>query len=301
MDLLFYASREVCAGLLSRLDRAALAEAVAGAQVPISLHLAEAIIQSEDPVLCAALAAHVRGAFPDAPLDEVWEDQEWAAPPRPPRRYERELPLVWPQPLLRRLAGVVPDLAEWVEWAAAPRPWRGEWSEGWDIDREGPTGVPAFVGLPDGVHLPWPPDVLAAAWTDLLAYPEGRRLSLPDVVLVLHRGVIAGVFTAGQAVREVRPGWLASSWPHWCGAAWTNGRLRSMLRYRYRLIHSSVEGRLALGEGDDTLVAEGDAAIQTGLLVRRGLGGDVERWSAAARLLSEGFAGTLPELVVATA
>jgi hypothetical protein len=101
----------------------------------------------------------------------------------------------------------------------------------------------------------------------------------------------------GQAVREVRPAWLASSWPRWCGAAWTNGRLR----YRYRLIHSSVEGHLALGDGDDTLVAEGETAIRAGVLVRRGLGGDVERWSAAARLLSEGFAGTLPELVVATA
>ena len=45
---------------------------------------------------------------------------------------------------------------------------------------------------------------------------------------------------------------------------------------------------------------QSEVAIRAGMLVRQGLGADADRWLAAIRLLAEGFAGTLPELLAAS-
>ena len=278
LTLLSYVDRDVAAAVLPQLDRATLAEAIAAYEAPLSTHLAEAILDHADPVLCAALAAHVRAQFPAAdPVDHLWEEShDYGVPAPPPGRYERELPLVWPPRLLRRLGEALPESAGWVERVGEARPWRAEWVDGWRIGADGATGVPAYLTLPDGVRLPWPAGGLAAAWTDLLAYPEGRALSWLDVINVVQRGVIAGEFPAAQAVHEVRPASLALS-PWWWPARLTMGRLRTADRFRHRVIQAAVDGRVAVAG------------------VLRRLGDDPDRW--AALLARQRFAGTLPELV----
>ena len=229
-------------------------------------------------MLCAALGAHVRAQFPAAdPVDDLWEElHDYGVPSPPPGRYERELPLICAPRLLHRLGEALPESAGWLQRVGAARPWRAEWTDGWRLGADGATGVPAHLTLPDGVRLPWSAGVLAAAWTDLLAYPEGRALSWLDVITVVQRGVITGEFPAAQVVHEVRPASLALS-PWWWPARLTMGRLRTAGRFQHRLIEAAVDGRVAVA----------------GVLGR--LGDDPHRW--AALLTRQEFTGTLPELV----
>lgn len=46
--------------------------------------------------------------------------------------------------------------------------------------------------------------------------------------------------------------------------------------------------------------AEDEVAIRAGVLVRQSLGADADRWTAAIQLLTDGLAGTLPELLAAS-
>jgi hypothetical protein len=278
LKLLTHADRDVAGALLPRLAPAPLAEAIAARETPLSTHLAEAILDHGDPALCAALGTHVRAQFPaDDPVDDLWEElHDYGVPSSPPGRYERELPLIWPPRLLRRLSEALPESAGWLQRVGAARPWRAEWTDGWRLGADGATGVPAHLTLPDGVRLPWSAGVLAAAWTDLLAYPEGRALSWLDVITVVQRGVVTGEFPAAQVVHEVRPASLALS-PWWWPARLTMGRLRTAGRLQHRLIEAAVDGRVAVA----------------GVLSR--LGDDPDRW--AALLARQQFTGTLPELV----